>query len=133
MRSKYVFDAAVNVANRYQFVNVVAKAARALHRPGTRIQDTMNNVLVWYSRANFAPDAPTDHGPMPIARQRKKPKALTETVPERNRKSGGQSAEASRPADRAPSECVSPVNPPGGNHIAIAGPILPEQNTWRLQ
>lgn len=71
MRSQLVFDAAVNVANRYQLVNLVARAARALHRPGTRIQDTMNSVLAWCSETNCDSDVRANHGPMAVARRRK--------------------------------------------------------------
>lgn len=133
MRSQYVFDATLNVANRYRLVNLVAKAARALHRPGTRIQDTMNSALVWYSRANVVLDVPADHGPLAIARRRNKSPVLTKAALGRNRKSGDQSAEAPKPADRPTSGVVSPIKPPDGNHITIVGPVLPQQGTWRLQ
>jgi hypothetical protein len=133
MRSQYVLDAAVNVANRYQLVNVIAKAARALHRPGTRIQDTMNSALVWYSRANVVLDVPADHGPLAIAKRRNKSPVLTKAALGRNRKSGDQSAEAPKPADRPTPDVVSPIKPPGGNHITIVDPMLPQQSTWRLQ
>jgi hypothetical protein len=133
MRSQYVFDATLNVANRYQLVTLVAKAARALHRPGTRIQDTMNRALVWYSRANVVLDVQADHRPIAIATRRNKPPVLTKAALGRNRRSGDQSAEAPKPADRSTSDVVSPIKPPGGNHIRIAGPVLPQQSTWRLQ
>jgi hypothetical protein len=52
MRSDLVFDAKVHVPNRYQLVRVLSAATRALHRPGTRIEDTMNDVLVRCGQAN---------------------------------------------------------------------------------
>jgi hypothetical protein len=52
MRSDLVFRATTNVSNRYLLAQVVSKAARKLHRSGTRMQDTTNDVLVRFSRAN---------------------------------------------------------------------------------
>lgn len=52
MRSDLVFDAKVHVPNRYQLVRILSMATRALHRPGTRIEDTMNDVLVRFGQAN---------------------------------------------------------------------------------
>jgi uncharacterized protein with von Willebrand factor type A (vWA) domain len=51
MRSDLVFEAAAHVSNRYQLAKVLSLATRALHRPGTRIQDTMNGALVQLSQA----------------------------------------------------------------------------------
>ena len=133
MRSQYVFDATLNVANRYQLVNLVAKAARALHRPGTRIQDTMNSALVWYSRANVVLGVQADHGPLAIAKRRNKSPVLTKAALGRNRKPGDQSAEVPKPADRPTLDVVSPIKSPGGNHITIVGPVRSQQSAWRLQ
>lgn len=52
MRSDLVFAAIAHVPNRFQLSRLVSIATRALHPPGKRIQDTMNDVLVRYSRAN---------------------------------------------------------------------------------
>jgi len=52
MRSDLVFSAMTNVSNRYLLVMLASKAARALHKPGTRMQDTANDVLVRFGRAN---------------------------------------------------------------------------------
>jgi len=52
MRSDLVFGATAHVPNRYQLTKLVSVATRALHRPGTRIQDTMNDVLVRFSRSS---------------------------------------------------------------------------------
>ena len=52
MRSDLVFGAMTNVSNRYLLSQLASKAARKLHRSGTRMQDTTNDVLVRFSRAN---------------------------------------------------------------------------------
>jgi hypothetical protein len=52
MRSDLVFGAIANVSNRYLLSQLAFKAARKLHRSGTRMQDTTNDVLVRFSRAN---------------------------------------------------------------------------------
>jgi hypothetical protein len=45
MRSELVFRALEQESNRYQLVQQVAKGTRRLHRPNTRVQETMNVVL----------------------------------------------------------------------------------------
>jgi hypothetical protein len=52
MRSNLVFDAMKHVSNRYLLSQLVAKATRELHKPGTRMQDTTNDVLVRCSRSS---------------------------------------------------------------------------------
>jgi hypothetical protein len=52
MRSNLVFGAMANVPNRYLLSQLASKAARALHKPGTRMQDTTNDVLARFSRSN---------------------------------------------------------------------------------
>ncbi len=52
MRSDLIFGAMKNVPNRYLLTMLASKAARALHKPGTRVQDTANDVLVRFSLAN---------------------------------------------------------------------------------
>jgi hypothetical protein len=52
MRSGLVFGAMAYVSNRYLLTRVAAKAIRKLHRPGTRIQETTNDVLVRFNRAS---------------------------------------------------------------------------------
>jgi hypothetical protein len=63
MRSDLIFGAVNHIPNRFLLVRALAKASRALHRPGTRIQDTANDVLARFTRAN--PIAP--HDAVPIA------------------------------------------------------------------
>ena len=84
MRSDLVFNASVHISNRYQLTRLVAMATRALHRPGARIQDTMNDVLSRFAKANpiaylkpsqeFADPAVRRRKPLP----RRKPKAALE-------------------------------------------------------
>jgi hypothetical protein len=52
MRSELVFGAMMQVPNRLLLVKLAAKATRALHRPNSRIQETMNDVFERFSRAN---------------------------------------------------------------------------------
>jgi hypothetical protein len=52
MRSDLVFGAIKDVPNRYLLSQLVSKVARKLHRPGTRMQDTTNDVLLRFSGAN---------------------------------------------------------------------------------
>ena len=46
MRSDLIYDSLDTVNNRYLLCQLVSKATRKFHRPNTRIQDTMNEVLV---------------------------------------------------------------------------------------
>ncbi|HEX4007962.1 MAG TPA: DNA-directed RNA polymerase subunit omega [Acidobacteriaceae bacterium] len=46
MRSELIFGALTHVNNRYQLCQLASKATRKLHKPNTRLQDTMNEVLV---------------------------------------------------------------------------------------
>lgn len=45
MRSDLVFEALHTLRNRYMLCQIASKATRQFHRPATRIQETMNNVL----------------------------------------------------------------------------------------
>lgn len=54
MRSNLVFGALSPVRNRYMLCQLVSKATRKFHRPTTRIQDTMNDVLTRFSTADEA-------------------------------------------------------------------------------
>jgi hypothetical protein len=46
MRSNLIYDALNTVNNRYLLCQLISKATRKFHKPNTRIQDTMNDVLV---------------------------------------------------------------------------------------
>lgn len=52
MRSALVFGATTYIANRFLLTDLASKATRKLHKPNTRIQETMNDVLVSFSQAN---------------------------------------------------------------------------------
>jgi hypothetical protein len=52
MRSKLIFGAMTQVSNRFLLVRLASTATRALHRPNSRIQETMNDVFVRFSHAN---------------------------------------------------------------------------------
>jgi hypothetical protein len=55
MRADLTSIALADESNRYQLTKSVAKATRALHRPNTRVQDTMNEAFKWLGR--FKPGA----------------------------------------------------------------------------
>ena len=46
MRSDLIYESLKPVTNRYMLCQLVSKATRKFHKPNTRIQDTMNDVLV---------------------------------------------------------------------------------------
>ena len=52
MRSDLIYNSLKPVNNRYMLCQLVSKATRKFHRPNTRIQDTMNDVLVRVGRAD---------------------------------------------------------------------------------
>ncbi len=52
MRSQLIFGALTHVRNRYELCQLASKAARKLHKPTTRLQDTMNDVLVRFKQSN---------------------------------------------------------------------------------
>lgn len=45
MRSELIFKAVAHEPNRYLLARLLAKGTRKMHRPNTRIEDTMNTVL----------------------------------------------------------------------------------------
>jgi hypothetical protein len=51
MRADLTFTALAYEANRYRLTRLVAKATRILHRPNTRVQDTMNDAFKWFGRS----------------------------------------------------------------------------------
>jgi hypothetical protein len=59
MRSDLIYDALDTVNNRYLLCQLVSKATRKFHRPATRIQETMNDVLVRVGDAGQADDVIT--------------------------------------------------------------------------
>jgi hypothetical protein len=72
MRSDLVFGAMKNVPNRYLLCQVASKAVRKLHRPGSRMQDTANDVLTRFSLENPIASARASRKPLmsPLRPQR---------------------------------------------------------------
>ena len=60
MRSDLIFDALTHMSNRYRLCRLAATATRRLHKPRTRIQDTMNCVLMRFSKSSPV------HGPQTL-------------------------------------------------------------------
>jgi len=61
MRSDKVFEALHTLPNRYMLCQLASKATRRFHRPNTRIQETMNEVLDRISQSHaeqLAAEAP---------------------------------------------------------------------------
>lgn len=52
MRSDLIYDALKTVQNRYMLCQLASKATRKFHKPNTRVQETMNDVLVRFGDAN---------------------------------------------------------------------------------
>jgi hypothetical protein len=52
MRSELIFGAIAHVSNRFLLTKLLAKATRAMHAPGTRIENTTNDVLARFGRSN---------------------------------------------------------------------------------
>jgi hypothetical protein len=51
MRSDLIYDALDTVRNRYLLCQLISKATRKFHKPNTRVQETMNDVLVRVGQA----------------------------------------------------------------------------------
>ena len=52
MRSDLIYNSLKPVNNRYMLCQLVSKATRKFHRPNTRIQETMNEVLERIATSN---------------------------------------------------------------------------------
>jgi hypothetical protein len=72
MRADLAFTALADESNRYQLTKSVAKVTRMLHRPNTRVQDTMNEAFKWLGRlkpgaakAGMAPEDSSVRAPAP--------------------------------------------------------------------
>jgi hypothetical protein len=52
MRSDLIFGALKRVSNRFFLAKALATATRACHKPGTRIQNTTNDVLASFGCVN---------------------------------------------------------------------------------
>jgi hypothetical protein len=75
MRSDLIFGAMTHVPNRFLLASALAKATRGLHRPGTRIADTTNDLLARFGRTNpiAAEKAAQDSATLPRRRGRPQP------------------------------------------------------------
>jgi hypothetical protein len=56
MRSDLIYDALTTVPNRYMLCQVASKATRRFHKPNSRIQETMNDVLTRFGTVNGKSD-----------------------------------------------------------------------------
>jgi hypothetical protein len=52
MRSDLIYEALGTVQNRYMLCQLASKATRKFHKPNTRVQETMNDVLVRFGKAH---------------------------------------------------------------------------------
>jgi hypothetical protein len=64
MRSHLIYGALAPVQNRYMLCQLASKATRKFHRPATRVQDTMNDVLVKFAKAGDAQKVMAIAGPV---------------------------------------------------------------------
>lgn len=72
MRSELIFGALTHVNNRYQLCQLASKATRKLHKPNTRLQDTMNDVLVRFRDSDPAAAALSRHEPASMPQQQRR-------------------------------------------------------------
>jgi len=66
MRSDLIYDALDTVRNRYLLCQLISKATRKFHKPNTRVQETMNDVLVRVGKAHEA-ESVIEPAPIPLA------------------------------------------------------------------
>jgi hypothetical protein len=55
MRSELVFAAMAHLPNRFLLTKLAATATRKFHRPNTRVEETVNQVLVRFRDLNRVP------------------------------------------------------------------------------
>jgi hypothetical protein len=75
MRSELIFGALTHVNNRYQLCQLASKATRKLHKPNTRLQDTMNDVLIRFRESSPAAAAVSVQQPVSIPQQQQRRRA----------------------------------------------------------
>ena len=68
MRSELVFAVMPHVPNRFLLTRLAATATRKFHRPNTRIQETVNEVLMRFNRARLIAEAQTESNVQPLRR-----------------------------------------------------------------
>ncbi|HSY35200.1 MAG TPA: hypothetical protein VK814_05570 [Acidobacteriaceae bacterium] len=56
MRADLSLTALAHQSNRYLLARLVAKATRKLHRPNTRLQDTVNDAFGWFGGSKPSAD-----------------------------------------------------------------------------
>ena len=59
MRSELIFAALGRESNRYLLSQLIAQATRKLHRPHTRVPDTVNDALARFGATNSDAEATT--------------------------------------------------------------------------
>jgi hypothetical protein len=130
MRSELIFGAMVHVPNRYQLTKLVALACRALHRPGTRVQDTMNDVLTRFGQANPVAYLQTGDESANTAVSRKKPHPSwgREAMLELERIIGDQSLQVSGPTAHLASSLLDSSALPPGVLFTTVDLMLPAQH-----
>jgi hypothetical protein len=116
MRSDLVFGATKQVSNRFLLTKALATATRALHRPGSRIEDTTNGVLIRFCRANpitqgdavpIAANLPSRGGRSLTATPHQFKRLNIPAVPERSHSSTGGLTATSRGRDAGLLKAVS--------------------------
>ena len=68
MRSDLVFAVMPHIPNRFLLTRLAATATRKFHRPNTRIQETVNEVLMRFNRARLIAEAQTENNVQPLRR-----------------------------------------------------------------
>ena len=72
MRSELVFAVMPHVPNRFLLTRLAATATRKFHRPNTRVQETVNEVLMRFNRERLIPDAQAESNVQPLRRAERK-------------------------------------------------------------
>ncbi len=67
MRSDLIHEALRTVQNRYTLCQLASKATRKFHKPNTRIQETMNEVLGKFGEAAGDPSRVVGTPQVPVA------------------------------------------------------------------
>jgi len=73
MRSKLVFGAMENVPNRFLLTILAARATRKFHRPNTRVQETVNEVLARFNRASPVRESQNSGNMLPLRSAKRTP------------------------------------------------------------
>ena len=80
MRSELVFAAMAHVPNRFLLIKLAATATRKFHRPNTRVEETVNDVLVRFRDVNRVPGTRKSDNRQPIRhRESARPRYIDRT------------------------------------------------------